>query len=143
MAGSAGSRGWPRRPGRQSAVARPSWTSRPIRRGRIRQHEGPKRVRECDPSLLQALDQLIDPDTGGDPESPLRWTCKSTRALAETLTAKGHPVSDDTVGRLLKQQGYRLQGTVKTLEGAQHPDRTPSSATSTSRPRSISPPGSR
>jgi hypothetical protein len=53
----------------------------------------------------------------------LRWTCKSTRELAQVLTAAGHPVSDDTVGRLLKQQGYRLQRTVKTLEGAQHPDR--------------------
>jgi hypothetical protein len=69
------------------------------------------------------LDRLVEPDTRGDPESPLRWTCKSTRELAQALTAQGHPVSDDTVGRLLKQQGYRLQRTVKTLEGAQHPDR--------------------
>ncbi len=65
----------------------------------------------------------MEPDTRGDPESPLRWTCKSTRELAQALTAQGHLVSDDTVGRLLKQQGYRLQRTVKTLEGAQHPDR--------------------
>jgi hypothetical protein len=65
----------------------------------------------------------VEPDTRGDPDSPLRWTCKSTRELAQALTAAGHPVSDDTVGRLLKQQGYRLQRTVKTLEGAQHPDR--------------------
>jgi hypothetical protein len=92
-------------------------------RGRIRQHEGPKRLGARDPGLLQALDRLVDPDTRGDPESPLRWTCKSTRELAEALTAAGHPVSDDTVGRLLKQQGYRLQRTVKTLEGGQHPDR--------------------
>jgi hypothetical protein len=92
-------------------------------RGRIRQHDGPKRRRDTDPGLLQALDRLVDPDTRGDPDSPLRWTCKSTRELAETLTAAGHPVSDDTVGRLLQQQGYRLQRTVKTLEGAQHPDR--------------------
>jgi hypothetical protein len=56
-------------------------------------------------------------------ESPLHWTCKSTRELAEALTAQDHPVSDDTLGRLLKQQGYRLQRTVKTLEGAQHVDR--------------------
>jgi hypothetical protein len=69
------------------------------------------------------LDALVDPDTRGDPDSPLRWTCKSTRELAEALTAQGHPVSDDTVGRLLKQQGYTLQRTHKTLEGAQHPDR--------------------
>jgi hypothetical protein len=92
-------------------------------RGRIRQHEGPKRRRDTDPGLLQALDRLVDPDTRGDPESPLRWTCKSTRELAEALTARGHPVSDDTVGRLLRAQGYRLQRTVKTLEGVQHADR--------------------
>jgi hypothetical protein len=89
-------------------------------RGRIRQHDGPKRRRDTDPGLLQALDRLVDPDTRGDPESPLRWTCKSTRELAQALTAQGHPVSDDTVGRLLREQGYRLQRTVKTLEGAQH-----------------------
>jgi Rhodopirellula transposase DDE domain len=69
------------------------------------------------------LDALVDPDTRGDPDSPLRWTCKSTRELAEALTAQGHRVSDDTVGRLLKQQGYPLQRTHKPLEGAQHPDR--------------------
>jgi hypothetical protein len=69
------------------------------------------------------LDRLVEPVTRGDPESPLRWTCKSTPELAEALTAAGHPVSDDTVGRLLKQQGYRLQRTAKTLEGGQHPDR--------------------
>ena len=69
------------------------------------------------------LEALVDPDTRGDPESPLRWTCKSTRELAEALTAAGHPVSDDTVGRLLREQGYTLQRTRKTLEGAQHPDR--------------------
>ncbi len=92
-------------------------------RGRIRQHDGPKRRRDTDPGLLQALDRLVDPDTRGDPQSPLRWTCKSTRELAEALTAQGHPVSDDTVGRLLREQDYRLQRTVKTLEGAQHADR--------------------
>jgi hypothetical protein len=92
-------------------------------RGRIRQHDGPKRRRDTDPGLLVALDRLVDPDTRGDPESPLRWTCKSTRELAEALTAQGHPVSDDTVGRLLREQGYWLQRTLKTLEGAQHPDR--------------------
>ena len=92
-------------------------------RGRTRQHDGPKRRRDTDPGLLGALDRLVDPDARGDPESPLRWTCKSTRELAEALAAAGHPVSDDTVGRLLREQGYRLQRTVKTLEGAQHPDR--------------------
>jgi Rhodopirellula transposase DDE domain len=53
----------------------------------------------------------------------LRWTCKPTRQLAQALTAQGHPVSDDTVGRLLRQQGYTLQRPLKTEEGAQHPDR--------------------
>jgi hypothetical protein len=92
-------------------------------RGRIRQHDGPKRRRDTDPGLLGVLDRLVDPDTRGDPESPLRWTCTSTRELVQALTRQGHPVSDDTVGRLLREQDYRLQRTVKTLEGAQHPDR--------------------
>jgi hypothetical protein len=69
------------------------------------------------------LDRLVEPDTRGDPDSPLRWTCKSTRELAQALTAQGHLVSDDTVGRRLREQGYRLQRTAKTLEGAQHADR--------------------
>ena len=92
--------------------------------GRIRRPGGgPKRLQDTDPDLVEALDRLVDPDTRGDPCSPLRWTTKSTRELAEALTAQGHPVSDDTVGRLLREQGYRLQRTVKTLEGARHPDR--------------------
>jgi hypothetical protein len=84
---------------------------------------GRKPLTVTDPGLLAALDALVDPDTRGDPESPLRWTCKSTAQLARALTAHGHPVSDDTVGRLLTQQGYTLQRTRKTVEGAQHPDR--------------------
>jgi transposase len=97
---------------------------RPDPGGRVRRRGGgPKRRTTSDPGLLAALDALVDPDTRGDPDSPLRWTCKSTRELAEALTAQGHRVSDDTVGRLLKQQGYTLQRTQKTLEGAQHPDR--------------------
>jgi hypothetical protein len=78
---------------------------------------------ERQPGLLAALDALIDPDTRGDPESPLRWTCTSTRGLADALGVQGFQVSDDTVGRLLKQQRYTLQRTQKTEEGAQHPDR--------------------
>jgi Rhodopirellula transposase DDE domain len=92
--------------------------------GRIRRPGGgPKRLVERQPGLLAALDALVDPDTRGDPESPLRWTCKSTRELADALGEQGFQVSDDTVGRLLKQQGYTLQRTLKTEEGAQHPDR--------------------
>jgi hypothetical protein len=96
----------------------------PDPRGRIRRlGGGPKRLVERQPGLLAALDELVDPDTRGDPESPLRWTCKSTRQLADALGAQGFQVSDDTVGRLLKQQGYTLQRTLKTEEGAQDPDR--------------------
>jgi Rhodopirellula transposase DDE domain len=96
----------------------------PDPRGRVRgPGGGPRRLVERQPGLLSALDELVDPDTRGDPESPLRWTCKSTRQLADALGAQGFQASDDTVGRLLKQQGYTLQRTQKTLEGAQHPDR--------------------
>jgi transposase len=92
--------------------------------GRVRRPGGGrKRRRDLDPGLVPTLEALVDPDTRGDPSSPLRWTSKSTRELAEALTAAGHPVSDDTVGRLLREQGYTLQRTRKTLEGAQHPDR--------------------
>jgi len=92
--------------------------------GRVRRlGAGRRRLVERDPGLLEALDRLVDPDTRGDPESPLRWTCKSTRQLARALTQAGHPVSADTVGRLLRAQGYALQRTAKTLEGRQHPDR--------------------
>jgi Rhodopirellula transposase DDE domain len=96
----------------------------PDPRGRIRRPGGgPKRLAERQPGLLAALDELVDPSTRGDPESPLRWTCKSTRQLADALGTQGFQVSDDTVGRLLKQQGYTLQRTLKTEEGAQDPDR--------------------
>jgi Rhodopirellula transposase DDE domain len=92
--------------------------------GRVRAAgAGPKPLRQADPGLVAALDRLVNPDTRGDPGSPLRWTTKSTRELAQTLTAMGHRVSAVTVGRLLRQEGYRLQRTRKTLEGAQHPDR--------------------
>jgi hypothetical protein len=92
--------------------------------GRVRRPGGgPRRLVERHPGLLQALDGLVDPSTRGDPQSPLRWTCRSTRQLADALAAQGFQVSDDTVGRLLRQQGYTLQRTQKTEEGAQHPDR--------------------
>jgi hypothetical protein len=101
----------------------------PDPQGRVRRAGGgPKRLTERYPGLLQALDGLVDPSTRGDPESPLRWTCKSTRQLADALCAQGFQVSDDTVGRLLKQQRYTLQRTQKSEEGAQHPTGTRSSA---------------
>jgi len=84
---------------------------------------GRKRLADTDPQLLQALESLVDPVTRGDPESPLRWTCKSTAKLADELTRQKHPVSDRTVATLLKQAGYSLQANRKTREGNQHPDR--------------------
>lgn len=76
-----------------------------------------------DAALLAALESLVEPVTRGDPESPLRWTCKSLRQLATELGEQGHSVSHTSVGGLLKQLGYSLQGNRKTLEGADHPDR--------------------
>jgi|SRR5579872_4154998 len=84
---------------------------------------GRKRLVEHDPQLLQALEALIEPDTRGDPMSPLRWTCKSTRQLAQALTRSGHPVSHELVAQLLHQLDYSLQANAKTQEGKQHPDR--------------------
>jgi len=84
---------------------------------------GRKSAVVADPGLAGALDALVDPVTRGDPTSALRWTAKSTRTLAETLTAQGHPVSDQTVAGLLRAAGYSLQANCKTREGVQHPDR--------------------
>ena len=76
------------------------------------------------PELLPTLEKLVDPVTRGDPESPLRWTCKSTHVLSEELFhSYGFRVCDKTVARLLRKLGYSLQGARKTVEGAQHPDR--------------------
>ncbi len=88
-----------------------------------RRGAGRKRVTETDPTLLKALDALVDPVTRGHPESPLRWTCKSTRKLAEELQKQQHPVCDRTVAALLIEAGYSLQANRKTTEGKQHPDR--------------------
>jgi hypothetical protein len=84
---------------------------------------GRKRITETDPLLLTALEELVDPVTRGHPESPLRWTCKSTAKLAKELTRRNHTVTDRTVATLLKRAGYSLQANRKTLEGATHPDR--------------------
>jgi hypothetical protein len=84
---------------------------------------GRKRAAETDPGLVPALLALVEPDERGDPESPLRWTVKSTRALAAGLTAQGRKVSADTVHQLLRSQGFSLQANAKTIEGKQHPDR--------------------
>jgi len=84
---------------------------------------GRKRRSEADPELVETLERLVEPLTRGDPESPLRWTCKSTTRLAMELTQQGHAVSPRTVGRLLNADGYSLQGNRKTKEGEDHPDR--------------------
>ena len=91
---------------------------------RVRRVGGGRRsLAEADPGLLTALEALVEPVTRGDPESPLRWTCKSTAKLAAELTRQQHPVSDRTVATLLIQAGYSLQANRKTREGASHPDR--------------------
>ena len=84
---------------------------------------GGKRIGDEDPSVLKHLRTLVDPSTGGDPMSPLRWTCKSTRQLAGALAGQGHRVSHVTVAEMLRDLGYSLQGNSKTLEGTDHPDR--------------------
>jgi transposase len=84
---------------------------------------GRKKAEVTNPELLDELENLTEPETRGDPESPLRWTTKSTRKLAEQLTETGHPVSHTVVAKLLRFLGYSLQGTRKKMEGSQHPDR--------------------
>jgi len=119
-----------------SRVARASGLSRPtIHRGLVEldQPPTPQRVRRAgggrpaiqrrDPALPAALDALVEPEARGDPLSPLRWTCKSTRHLAAALTAQGHPVSHSVVADLLRAPDYSLQANVKTLDPVQHPDR--------------------
>jgi len=95
--------------------------------------EGPKRIRKLgagrkklkdkDYTLLQDLDSILEPMTRGDPESPLRWTCKSTTKIAEELRMQGHQVSQRTVCDLLYELGYSLQSNRKIREGSHHPDR--------------------
>jgi hypothetical protein len=98
--------------------------SEPPRGQRVRRPgAGRKPLTEKDPTLVPNLESLIDPLTRGDPESPLRWTCKSVRKLAAELTAMGHEISGQKVSELLHELGYSLQGTRKTREGSAHPDR--------------------
>lgn len=84
---------------------------------------GRKRREFEQPQLVESLERLVDSGTRGDPMSPLRWSCKSTRTLAEELSRQGFSVSANTVGRLLRECGYSLQANRKTIEGKQHPDR--------------------
>jgi len=129
--------GW----GGVSLVARATGLSRPTIAAGMRELDQPEarraaqvaRVRRpgggrppltsTDPGLLAALEALVEPVTRGDPQSPLRWTCKSTRRLAEELTRRAHPVGPRTVAALLRAAGYSLQANRKTREGSRHPDR--------------------
>lgn len=96
----------------------------PLAEGRIRHAgAGRKSLKEKDASLLEALKNLVENGTMGNPESPLLWTTQSLRTLAATLQDSGHKVGHVTVGALLAEQGYSLQGNKKTLEGTSHPDR--------------------
>lgn len=96
----------------------------PLSQGRQRRPGGGrKRLTEQDPTLLRDLEALVEPTTRGDPQSGLRWTCKSLRNLADELGRQGHQVSARKVGELLHEQGYSLQANRKTEEGNDHPDR--------------------
>jgi hypothetical protein len=120
-----------------AAVARASGMSRStVSTGAAEVDEGPEltervrrpgagrpRIEDRDPGLVEALDALVEPTARGDPGSPLRWTCKSTRNLADALTEAGHPVSAQVVAELLAALGYSLQATSKQVEGSSHPDR--------------------
>jgi hypothetical protein len=96
----------------------------PVADGRVRAAgAGRPPVTETAPGVVAALEELVDPATRGDPTSPLRWTNKSTTKLAEQLTGRGFAVGPNTVAKLLKASGYRLQANAKVVEGRQHPDR--------------------
>ena len=91
---------------------------------KVRRSTGKRPYEAAHPEVWPALEKLVDPVTRGDPESPLRWTCKSTHALsAEMFTRYGIRVSDKTVAKLLKEHDYSLQAPSKSVEGKQHPDR--------------------
>jgi hypothetical protein len=96
----------------------------PLPAGRVRRPGGGRPALVVrDPDLPRSLEALVEPLTRGDPESPLRWTSKSTRALAAELAAQDHPISHEKVAQLLRQMDYSLQGNRKTEEGDDHPDR--------------------
>jgi len=96
----------------------------PLPEDRVRRSGGGRRrLAVCDPKLPGMLESLVEPLARGDPESPLRWTCKSTRTLAGELTFRRHPISHEKVAQFLRDMGYSLQGNRKTEEGEDHPDR--------------------
>jgi transposase len=121
-----------------SAVSRATGISRPVIRqgvaelknpataltGRVRRPgAGRKRITATDAGVILDLERLVEPVTRGDPESPLRWTCKSVRRLAEELNRQGHTISYPVVAELLRELGYSLQANRKSKEGSSHPDR--------------------
>ena len=92
--------------------------------GRVRAMGGGRKpVEHADPAVLEHLEQIVGESTAGDPESPLRWTSKATRTIAEELRRRGHPIGAVTVGRCLQDMGYSLQANRKAKEGRQHEDR--------------------
>jgi len=96
----------------------------PLAAGRVRRSgAGRRKLVVRDPDLPHALEALVEPLTRGDPDSPLRWTCKSTRVLATELSLQNHPLSHEKVAQLLRDMDYSLQGNRKTEEGNDHPDR--------------------
>jgi transposase len=96
----------------------------PAAPGRVRRPGGGRKpLVQTDPSVVADLERLVEPTTRGDPESPLRWTCKSVRRLARELQQQGHRISHEKVAQLLRAHGYSLQANRKTREGADHPDR--------------------
>ena len=96
----------------------------PLPPGRVRRAGGGRHALEAlDPGLPAALEALVEPTARGDPQSPLCWTCKSTRTLSAELTARPHRVSHNKVAQLLREAGYSLKGNRKTEEGGDHPDR--------------------
>ena len=96
----------------------------PLEAGRIRRAGGGRKpLSTTDPTLVADLERLVDPESRGDPQGPLRWTAKSVRNLAEALRSLGHQVSHMTVARLLPSLGYSLQANSKRREGSAHPDR--------------------
>jgi hypothetical protein len=110
--------------GRKELRDRKAARKSPPRETRVRREgAGRKRIVDKDPGLLKDLDRVVDPVTRGDPESPLRWTCKSVRRLAAELQREGHLVSYQAVAELLHEMDYSLQANQKTLEGSQHADR--------------------
>lgn len=104
---------------RKSPESREGRTSRRVRRP----GGGRKLLSEKDVDVLSLLDAMVEPISRGDPMSPLRWTCKSTRRLAQELSECGHPISHSKVGEFLDKLGYSLQSTQKRMEGKTHADR--------------------